>query len=207
MQFNKLNATAFKLYKASMRILPMFFWILLIFAFDSIAIAIMTLLCIVIHEGGHIFSGFVICGKTKTTATLSGLRIKFDTTLSYKTESIIAASGPLFNLITALFLFPFRYFCDGYILIFITLNFFTAISNLAPISGYDGYRILFCLLSARFGEERIFSVLEVISFIFSAVLCLLALFLMVFANTGYWLYFIFIAALMKSISKHAKSHF
>lgn len=207
MQFNNTSAVALKLYKASMRILPMLFWILLIFAFDNAAIAIMTLLCIIIHEGGHFLSGFIICGQAGASATLSGLRIKFDTVLSYKSELIIAASGPLSNLIASLLLIPFRYFLSGYLFLFLILNLFTAISNLAPISGYDGYRILFCLFSGRLGEERVFLVLEAVSFVFSAILCIFALFLMAFANTGYWLYFIFIAALLKGISRHSKSHF
>ena len=69
--------------------LPILFWVLIIFGFDSTHVAILTILAALIHEIGHIFAIVFLCKKENNlSADISGFRIKTQR-LSYKEEIMV----------------------------------------------------------------------------------------------------------------------
>ena len=195
-----------KAVKFLVRILPTSFWLVLIFAFDKPYIAILTLLSAFIHELGHIIAFMKFSKKYRFYSVASGFRLSSENGLSYKEELICALSGPLANVLCALALSPFILLGPyGYAKIFGAVNLFTAISNLVPIEGYDGYRISACLINQYTNLGLSATVLKAISFILSSFICLIALYLLRSFDGGYWIFFIFLASLIKAISSDRRS--
>lgn len=179
-------------------ILTVLFWVLLIFGFDSPKIAVYTIISAFLHECGHLAALRIMRKKSAPLplANVSGFRIKISE-LSYTEELIAALSGPLVNLLIAAV--SYFFFGGG---IFAILNLMTAISNLLPIEGYDGYKICICITRVLFGDfslgERI---VEGVSFILCAALAFAFLFIMLKIGEGYWSFAIFFGALMQKIAK------
>jgi hypothetical protein len=80
----------------------------------------------------------------------------------------------------------------------------TAVSNLLPLKGYDGYRILSCLLSLLPAEDVTHRILERLSFSITVALCFVSLYFMARFNGGYWIFFIFILSLAKKFMNDEK---
>lgn len=185
-----------------LKILPIAFWTVLIFAFDKPYVAILTLLSALIHELGHISALILLSKKYRFFGVASGFRLSANGGLSYKEELVVAIFGPLVNII--LFLLtrhspPFSF--SHYARTFGLINLFTAISNLIPIESYDGYRIAECIINEYCPDAISSSFLHAVSFVFSSTLCLAALYLIRSFNGGYWIFFIFLASLVKAIAK------
>ena len=185
------------------RILPMLFWILLMLAFDSPYITALTLLAAALHELGHIaVMVFLSCGEiTIPKAVLSGLRLRPSRLISYKEEIFLAAGGPIINL--AAFIFLTLYFGreNEYITVFAFLNLLTAISNLIPISGYDGYRIIHNLTLFKLGEEKSEKIMRFFSSGFTSLAVFFSLYLIMKIGEGYWIFSVFFAILVKDVLK------
>lgn len=193
-----LITAAEKIIRLLLRILPSLFWLLLIFGFDLPHIAVSTVISALIHESAHVFATCKITGRFKLKSAISGLRLNTGQQISYKQEIIVALAGPLSNL--AVFIISFLLFPRSrYTLIFGILNLFTALSNLMPIEGYDGYRILECIILHYGNDGALLKWLQRISFTFVTLFSLLALYLMKSLDGGYWIYFIFIAVLIRTL--------
>lgn len=106
-----------------------------------------TLVCVSLHEAGHLFAAraahvriraleFDVGGAKIYTAGLFP---------SYKKEFAVAAAGPVASLLFAYLLRPWGspFFTTGLSL---------ALFNLLPIEGFDGGRLLFCTVAPLFGE-------------------------------------------------------
>ena len=187
-----------KLLKLMLQVLPCVFWILLIFGFDLPYIAVITLICALIHELGHIVALCIMCGGFNLKTVANGLRLRAAPQISYKNEIIISAAGPVANLLMFTVLFPF-YSYNEYLLSFGVINFMTAISNLLPIESYDGYRIISSsALLLGLGDGWI-NMLKKISFILISLFSFTALYFMKKLDAGYWIFFIFVAILIKTI--------
>ena len=183
-----------------LKILPIGFWIALIFAFDKPYIAFLTLIAVATHELGHIAAFLSLSRKYVLFGATSGLRLRSRSALSYKEELRIAVSGPLANILLFFLASPFMVLGEGYAEIFGLINLFTAISNLLPLEGYDGYRILDCLINQHFSSGIPYAALRALSFLLSAALAILALYLIRSFDGGYWIFFIFLFALLRAIS-------
>ena len=179
------------------KIMPPIFWTLIIFAFDMPYVAIATLIAALIHECGHIAAMLLITGGFKLGSELSGLRLTGGRNLSYKEESVIAAAGPIANLLAFIIFLPF----NDYTFVLAILNLCTAISNLLPIESYDGYRILTAALDHCEKGDAARSLLSYISLFTSATVSILSLYLIRSFGGGHWIFFIFIAAVIKSLKK------
>jgi len=190
------------------KILPLVFWVLLMFGFDSAYIAVLTIIAALIHEGGHLIA-MLPFSKSKGNcprADISGFRINASG-LSYKEELAAALGGPLVNLLIGalcLSLPASSYFAE-YIKTFGILNIITMISNLLPIAEYDGYKIVKCIIAlcsndASSGER----ILYWISFLFSAVMCFLSLYIMLKLGEGYWIFAVFFSVLLSYIVKRQR---
>ena len=191
------------------KILPLLFWCLLIFGFDSPYLAILTALCALIHECGHLIFALPYKIASMPRADISGFRIGLEGA-SYKQELIVAMGGPIINL--ALFAIFISFFQNtpfaAYSKVFALVNLMTALSNLLPIEGYDGYRILFSFCALAFDDAgRCERFLSRLSFLLSVLMCFLSLYLILKLGEGYWIFFIFFSLTMSNIIRHTKGVF
>ena len=184
-----------------LKILPIGFWLALVFAFDEPYVAFLTLIAIAVHELGHIGALVYFSRAYRFFGVGSGLRLSARGELSYKEELIVAACGPLTNIAIFLAVTPFTLLSIGeYAKIFGLINLFTAISNLLLIEGYDGYRIAECLINQYVVLNIPYAILRAVSFSLSAILSLTALYLIRSFDGGYWVFFIFLFALLRAIT-------
>ncbi len=197
MQFNKAAIFVGVINKL-LRALPAIFFILLIFGFDKPFIGFFTILCALIHEAGHIIACKFLKVETSIKFAASGPRIKPHATLSYKDELIIAASGPCINIAVAILSFALGRLLKEALPIFGILNLFTALANLFPLRGYDGYRILNCIINIKKTaiSERS---LKKISLCINFFVCFISLYIILVVNSGYWIYFLFLCNAISDI--------
>ena len=92
--------------KGMIGLLSLTFWVLVIFAFNSPYVAILTLICAIIHEIGHLIP-LITLGKYKRRphSTLSGFRITVPDMLSYNDSLTVLICGPCANLISFILLY------------------------------------------------------------------------------------------------------
>lgn len=125
---------------------------------------ILTMLAVGIHELGHLLAAALMhLRPTGICADTLGIRLLFGSRmLSYREELWLSASGPLFNLLSlpiALF-FP-----DGKESFFFAASCALSMLNLLPIFGFDGGRILSCLLSRLENPSLADRILSITSFL------------------------------------------
>lgn len=119
-----------------------------------------------LHELGHLISLKIYGVKINSLSfDISGIKIeKSSVALSYESECIVALSGPLINLILALFFCALKTKNSNLILPF-NINIGLFIINMLPVGTLDGGRCLSCFLLKYFDEnkaEKIRSVIEVV---------------------------------------------
>ena len=182
------------------RVLPALFLLFLMLAFDTAWVTVLTFMVAAIHELGHIGTAILIGvgDMSMPTAVLTGLRIRPARLLSYREEVIIALGGPLANILTFLLLLP-RLESNEYIFTLALISLFTAISNLIPIRGWDGHRILIGLLATRLSPEVLDTVAHVLTLTFSATATLISLLFMLQVGDGYWIFTVFFVILCREI--------
>ena len=184
-------------------VLPLVFWIGIIFGFDTPDVAVLTILTALIHEIGHLLPSIIVKGKSKNVRPhLSGFRIQ-KSTGGYSFELIELISGPGINLLIYLLLIPFGDMMNGYISLVGSVNLVTALSNLIPIEGYDGYGIIKKIIEAR-EAYYLQRPLYYLSFALSTLLTFLALYLLMKYGEGYWIFGVFFSILLTKISKLTK---
>ncbi len=182
-------------------ILPILFWLLIIYGFDDPCTAGITVSAAIIHECGH-FVHILISSKKKAEfrGDLSGFRIKKSSNTSYIYDILLFASGPMANIITAVILLPFSRI-NQYIFFFAVINFTTAISNLLPIHGYDGYGILISFIKMHSDSEKLITFLDIISFSLITFISFLSLYILARIGDSYWIAGLFLFSLVKEVSR------
>ena len=194
----KISGFVKKIADLFLSVMPYLFITLVIFSFDEVKMAFFTLLCAVLHEIGHFTVLFAVRRKFSLGGALFGLRIKPKCILSYGEEMAVAAAGPGINLVAfTIFIIPKNDGCTAFALI----NLFTALTNLLPIRGYDGYRIIDAALMSCGRSDLADKTLPPISFALVSVLAFLSLYFISRLNSGYWTFFIFIFFLLGEIKK------
>ncbi len=176
-------------------------------ASDGAAMLGIYFLSAALHECGHLFAARCArIGVREIRFDFSGVRICTDREIpSYGAELVLAAAGPIVNLISvtaSVIFFSLRgvalsevvgavfSFIEGELTVLGAVGFFAAVSviqggiNLLPINTLDGGRILFCLLACLFGERCAWAVTKVTSFIAAFVLWTLALYLLLKISSG-----------------------
>lgn len=201
MHNNKIFRGRVKLTEIIVRIFSALFWILVMLGLDGVNGAILTIIAVVIHELGHIIALFILGhGGGVPLPRMPGFFIKVRATLSYKEDIVVAAAGPLANLITALILLPLGQVVGAMIIISVL----TAISNLLPVRGYDGYRILTSAIAIS-GTERFFGRLpDALSFVTAMSAVLLSLYFIYAFDAGYWIFGVFFIFLLGEVKKSLK---
>ena len=185
-------------------ILPIIFWLSLIFGFDAPYVAILTIISAVVHELGHctaIYLATGIGGRVKGHS--SGFRIKRNEALSYREEIIILLAGPLVNLGLFAILMPFAGALGGYIGAFAIINLATGISNLLPLEGYDGYGAI-CEALRSLGRPELIKRLESFSFVLSTGITFISLYLIERFGEGYWIFGLFFFAVLSKLVSFGK---
>jgi hypothetical protein len=118
-----------------------------------------------------------------------------------------ARAGLFVGLLISILIFalslPISSFLDGYVCILGLINLATAISNLIPVEGYDGYGILKQILSAKnmIGGIR---TLDRVSFVFSVLATFLSLYLIDKADSGYWIFAVFFVMMISKLGKYER---
>lgn len=184
-------------------ILPIIFWVSLIFGFDTPYIAILTLISAVMHEIGHWLVIRLLSRSARLRGHTTGFRIKEDGMLTYKGEIAVMIGGPLMNIAIFLATLPFRGVMSGYLRILGYVNLATGISNLMPLEGYDGYGAICMLLRSR-GAEHLIVWLEICSFVLSILVTFAALHLIDMLGEGYWIFGLFFFTVISKLIKFGK---
>ena len=193
-----------KFLKFCEKTLPLLFWLLVIFAFDTPKFALLTFLSAGIHELGHVFFG-LSRGVVRLIpfAHTTGFRIKPSSNLSYKDEIILLIGGPVSNFIFFLLsIFLFLHTGLEVLFDFGFINLLTGISNMLPIKAYDGYRILESVFLMRTADEaRTIAALFWLSFGFTLLLCFLSLYFLLKLGEGYWIFALFFSSALVDVKK------
>lgn len=161
-----------------------------------------------IHELGHLLAAKLLQIPIKEIRLgFSGVRICTDSGVtSYKNELLLAAFGPLANIvcigISALILVRFDMSfsevmdhsekflnggdrsVQGAFGFFITSSFLHAFVNLLPINTLDGGRILYCSAALIFNEKIAERLMEIVSAFFAILLWIVALYLLLKVAAG-----------------------
>lgn len=174
-------------------LLSSLFWFVLMLSFSGAEMTFLTLLCAIVHEVGHMLVLlFLNKDFSFPKAVTSGFRIKTNSELSYRDEILVALGGPAINLVLFLSLISFMPTLA-------VINLVTAISNLLPLKDFDGYKIIYDLISLFIGCQASERVMPHITVAVSAVMVFLSLFMIMASNGGYWIFFIFFIVLIKQI--------
>ena len=177
------------------------FWILVMLGFDGVDGAILTLIAVLIHELGHMAALFVLGRRSGAPLPrMPGFSIKVRATLSYKEDIIVTAAGPLANLLAAVIFLPIGQSAEPMILI----NLVTAVSNLLPVRGYDGYRILTSAIALSGAGGFLGRLPDVLSFGTAVVAVLLSLYFIYVFDSGYWIFGVFFIFLLGEVKKSLK---
>lgn len=186
-------------------VLPLLFWLMIIFGFDTPYIATLTIIAAVIHELGHSVAIMALSRSGYMPMVhVTGFRFKRADTLGYKEEIIILAMGPVFNITAFLLCLPFLSAMEGYIGTFAAVNLITALSNLLPVESYDGYGILRELFTYT-ENVRMLYLIERLSFFISLSFTFLSLYLIDKFGSGYWIFGIFFFMMLAKLIKFGKT--
>lgn len=153
-----------------------------------------------LHELGHL-SAARLCAiplKELRLGIFGASIIPKAALCSYKREIILALSGPIINILSAVLLLLFFDAKNEFLSYFISASLFLGILNLLPVYEFDGGRVLFCAISLRFSPKTALLVLKVLSFIIIFSLWCLSIYLSLKLSASISL-FIFSLALFAKI--------
>lgn len=205
MNLTKITQRVNSAFALVLNVLPVIFWLCLIYSFDEFMGANITVLAMIIHECGHLLCVYIFTGRfSLPKGDISGLRINKEETNSYGYDIALYSSGILFNFIAVILMLPFLEKFGDFAALFITINLATAISNALPIEGYDGYRIITLVFSYFCMGKAAYIILEFASFILVFSMSILSLFLVYTYGNGYWIMAIFLGATISKLKKWMK---
>ncbi len=183
--------------------LPVLFWVTLILGFGEPRVAVLTIVAAVIHEGGHI--AFLRLKRIKgggLRGVLSGFRIRSSSLLTYREEMMLYLSGPLANLCAAVLC---AFIKGETAAMLCALNLATAMSNLLPVEGYDGYGVLRSIAERQNPDGIAVRLIDLLSsgIIFS--FCILSIYFIDRFGCGYWIFAIFFVSMLRQLAKWLKN--
>ena len=168
------------------------------------SILAVPLLAATLHEIGHLICAraFLIPIK-RIKLNLFGALIETDPLgCSYFKEALLAVAGPLTNVVFALLTIAanaLSAFRDPYpIQYFFVTSLSLAFINLLPIEGFDGGRVLNCILMQRFPAHIVYKILKYSSVAFVFLLWSFSIYLILKTGSSLLL-FVFSGALLSRI--------
>lgn len=175
-----------------LKIHPSFVLIFLcLLAGDNKKLTLSVLICMAIHEIGHIMLFYAFKIKIKEISLgATGATITPALSLtSYKKEIAVAIGGPFLNLVTLALVYPSINIYEPalfgmreYVAIF-SLMF--AIINLMPVYDLDGGRILKCALSMLFTDSAGERVVNVCTTVFLIGIWMLSVYMLLKSRGGF----------------------
>ena len=124
-----------------------------------------TILAATLHELSHLGMAR-LCGISFRELSITPFGASLVPTSSmgsYRTELLIAAAGPLGNLLCILLVFRLSHI--PFFFYFLISSLFFALLNLLPVTGFDGGRILLSILSQRLSPALCSRLLTFLSFL------------------------------------------
>ena len=183
--------------------LPVLFWCTLILGFEEIHVALLSLLSAILHEGGHVlFLRLRGIKNSGVRGAVSGFRIKSREILTYNEEVLLYFSGPLVNLICASIASLLQ---SEFGELFCMLNLATAISNLLPVAGYDGYGIIRALIEKLDCTGIGLRILNTVSSTVILSFCIISIYFIDRYGSGYWIFGIFFISMLEKLKKWLKN--
>lgn len=181
-------------------ILPTLFWVLVLFAFEEKFLAIITLLCALIHECGHLICIILIQkGDFTFRSVINGFRIRAHGVRSYDEEIIIYLSGPIANVFAFFICFFMAITINTVFITTAIVNLVTALSNLIPIRGYDGYGAIRAAIKKRGVHDGALKILATVSSALIFTFCVFSLYLIDRYSGGYWIFAVFFVSMIKEL--------
>lgn len=208
MNTKKVCSALFRMINKACAVLPVFFWMFLIFGFEEPDMAIMTIAAALLHELGHIGYIFLFFKqKPNIRGVLNGMKLRSVSTLSYDEEIGLYLSGISVNL----FLFVILSFAASILAVdlwtFAIINLATALSNLLPIEGYDGYGALITMMQKKDNCREIEIALSRLSSALIFIFCIVSLYFIDRQSGGYWIFAVFFVSMIKCIRKGLNEQF
>ena len=204
-QINKKRTFFVQLANKSKNMLCVFFWIFIIYGFDIPYIATLTLASAAAHELGHVVALRFTGRSAPLGARACGLKIRSGG-CSYRERIFVCLAGPATNVFIAFFALPFAK-QSGYAATVAVLNLLTAVSNLVPIRGTDGYNAIKALILNRFSDGCGEAVLDTISFVLTVLAAFASFYLVMRIGSGYWACGILLISLAKELECSKKRFF
>jgi len=184
--FNGTSITLFKRIEINLFVIPLFMFS---FSLNFINQLLISYLSASLHELSHIVCAIIFKIKLHKIYLLPfGLSAQLDCTYvrEPKKEAIIAAVGPLANLIIILLYFVITtYYCDKVTLsaskinLVYTVNIVMFLVNMLPILPLDGGRILKCYLTNKWGFIKAFNFVIIVTKIFSVFITIAGLYILI----------------------------
>lgn len=200
MQFNEIKRIILDFLGRLCDFLYIVFWLLVIFGFDEPYVAVLTVISVIIHEIGHELCIRRFFGRARLpVGKANGLKIKAGAFQSYRQEILTYTLGPAANLGAAAVGILASLFVGEYALTFAILNAVTALTNLLPIKGQDGYGIISVLIRLYEMDETFDAILSYVSLVLSAFLCFFSLYLLNTVGEGLWIFGAFYVSLFSSL--------
>ena len=133
-----------------------------------------------IHEIGHLIAARA-CGiriKELKLDIFGAVMTPEQSISSYRSEAILAFAGPLFNILSVVFIALIGVDRGNVLSLFITASMFLGILNLLPIESFDGGRILYCLLASMISLDFANNICNVLSFLVALSLWIFSVYLL-----------------------------
>ena len=173
--------------------------------------AVIPLVAALIHECGHILFSFIFSIQIeKIELNLFGALIKIPPlSCSYNREAMLAAAGPMANVVTSAIAAAYlgqvsEIYREG-IIYFIISSLLFAFINLLPAENLDGGRMLSCFLLARLSPNTVHKIIE-----WTSLFCIFMLWSMsvyfIIRTGSYLSLFVFSGALFSKIFLFEDSH-
>ena len=144
------------------------------------AYAFAVLSSVFLHELGHTASALLLKKKPIAVRIMpTGINILLPPASSYTEEFLIAAAGPLMNILYALISVCLPYGIGGTVR---GVSLLLATINLLPLAPLDGGRILSALLTPIFGAEVFRVISDFCSLVLLALLWVLSLYIFFYSG-------------------------
>ena len=203
MHNNDKSSLFLRILSCTNQFLPVLFWCSLILGFEEIHIALLSLASAILHETGHVM--FLKLRGIKNggvKGALSGFRIKSKEMLTYTDEIFLYLAGPAINLFCA---FIASLLHGQLAEFFCMINMATAISNLLPVEGYDGYGIIRAIIERVNCYGVGIRVLDALSSVIVFFFCIISIYFIDRFGSGYWIFGIFFITMLEKMKKWLKN--
>jgi len=165
-----------------MKIKVSFFGLLMLFSLvvTHSYLSLSAIVAAFFHELGHLTVARVCdvpIEELKLDIFGAAISLKKDF-CSYKKELAVALGGPAVNFLSFFIFFPFFDGREGFFKLFLAASLFLGILNLLPIEGFDGGRVIYCILSEKMSLASAYRISRVLSAMCISSLWVLSVYLM-----------------------------